>query len=75
MKQIAMAVMALPLIFGPALGQGIHLGPGGVDVNMGGRGADRTVREYRDDDGCMVRVMRHRSPDGDVVTRRSRDCD
>ena len=38
MKRIAMAAVALPLIFGPALAQGIHIGPRGVDVNMGARG-------------------------------------
>jgi hypothetical protein len=75
MKRIAIATVALPLIFGPALGEGIHIGPAGVDVNVGGRGGDRVVREYQDDDGCMVRVTRHRSPDGDMVTSKSRDCD
>ena len=75
MKRIAMAAVALPLILGPALGQGIHIGPGGVDVDVGARGGDTVIRRYQDDDGCMVRVVRHHSPDGDVVTRRLRDCD
>ena len=75
MKRIAMAAAALSLIVGPALAQGIHIGPRGVDVNVGARGGDSVVREYQDDDGCMVRVVRHRSPDGDMVTRRTRDCD
>ena len=38
MKRIAIAAAALPLIFGPALAQGIHIGPRGVDVNVGARG-------------------------------------
>jgi hypothetical protein len=75
MKRFVFVVAALPLIFGPALAQGIHIGPRGVDVDTGERGGDSVVREYQDDDGCMVRVMRHRSPDGDMVTRKTRDCD
>jgi hypothetical protein len=74
MKRLTIAALALPFTFAVAFGQGIHIGPDGVGIDTG-RDRDRMVREYQDDDGCMVRVMRHRSPDGDIVTNRIRDCD
>ncbi len=76
MKRIAMAAAALPFTLVGAFAQGIYVGPGGVGVDTGmGGGGDRVVRQYQDDDGCMVRVVRHRSPDGDVRTRRIRNCE
>ena len=75
MKHLTMVALALPFTFTVAFGQGIHIGPDGVGVDVGGRDGGRVVREYQDDDGCMVRVMRHRSRDGDIVTQRIRDCD
>ncbi len=76
MKRIAMMAVALPLTFTGAFAQGVYLGPGGVGVDTGlrGGGGDRVVREYQDDEGCTVRVIRHSGPDGQI-TRRDRRCD
>lgn len=41
---------------------------------MGGDHHRRVIREYEDDDGCTVRVIRYRRGDGDMVTRRERHC-
>jgi hypothetical protein len=77
MKRIALAAVALPFLLSGAFAQGVYIGPGGVgvDTGMGGMGGDRVVRQYQDDDGCMVKVVRHRSMDGDVTTRRIRSCE
>jgi len=74
-QRIAVAAVATPLSFFGAFAQGVYIGPGGVGIDTGAqRPADRLVREYEDDDGCTVRVMRHYRRDGDVVTRREREC-
>ena len=75
MKRIALAAAVLPFLFVGAYAQGIHIGPGGVDVSTGMGGQDHVVREYQDGDGCMVRVIRHRNDEGDMVTRKIRHCD
>ncbi len=74
MKRLAIVAAILPLTFAGALAQGIYLGPGGVGVDTGDHG-DHVIRKYQDDNGCMVRVIRHRRSDGDIVTRKIRDCD
>ncbi|MCW2283460.1 hypothetical protein M2323_001126 [Rhodoblastus acidophilus] len=73
-RSLAVAVLALPLTVSGAPAQGIHIGPGGVGVDMGGDHHRRVIREYEDDDGCTIRVIRYRRGDGDVVTRRERRC-
>jgi hypothetical protein len=71
---LAVAVVSLPLTVFGASAQGIHIGPDGVGVDTGMRDHQRVVREYEDDDGCAIRVIRYRRGDGDVVTRRERRC-
>jgi len=74
-QSIAVAMVALPLTVTGVPAQGIHIGPGGVGVDIGPGGHQRRViREYEDDDGCTVRVIRHQRGDGDMVTRRERHC-
>jgi hypothetical protein len=77
MKRLILAAIALPLTWAGAYAQGIHIGPGGVGIDTGVRtwGHREVIRQYEDSDGCMVRVIRYHRPDGDVVTRRTRDCD
>ena len=74
MKRIELAAAVLPLLLTVVFAQGVYVGPGGVGIDMGG-GGDHVVRQYQDDDGCMVKVVRHRSPDGDITTRRIRNCE
>lgn len=80
MKKLIFAAALLPLAWTGASAQGIHIGPEGVGVGDVGVGPyyshhHGVVREYQDSEGCRVRVSHHRRPDGDVVTRRIRDCD
>lgn len=77
MKRLILAAIALPLTWAGAYAQGIHIGPGGVGIDTGPHHyrQGEVVRQYQDEDGCMVRVIRYHRPDGDVVTRRTRDCD
>lgn len=80
MKKLVLAVALLPLAWTGASAQGVYIGPGGVGVGDVGVGPHywrhrEVVRQYEDDDGCTVRVIRDRRPDGDVMIRRSRDCD
>jgi hypothetical protein len=75
MKRIAMIAAMLPLTFTGAFAQGVYIGPGGVGVDTGIRGGnDHVVREYQDDQGCTVRVIRRNGPDGEE-TLRDRRCD
>lgn len=78
MKRLIFAVIALPLAVAGAHAQGVYIGPGGVGVDTGLRyqgGERRVIRQYEDSEGCTVRVVRYRRPDGDIVTRRIRDCE
>lgn len=74
MKHLTIAALALPFTFAAAFGQDIHIGPRGVGIDAGPSNSGQMVRQYQDNDGCMVRVIRHRSADGDMVTQRIRNC-
>ena len=74
-KGLAVAILALPLTASAVSAQGIHIGPDGVGVDVDpGDHHRRIIKEYEDDDGCTVRVIRYRRDDGDMITRRERHC-
>ena len=63
------AVAALTAVSASAASaQGIHIGPGGVDV-----GRDHGYRDRGDN--CRVVITHRRGPTGDSITVRRRICD
>lgn len=82
MKAIVLSCVIAVATAGAASAQGFYIGPNGVGVDAGPRYGyesrprrDRVVRQWEDDEGCTVRLIRSYRPDGDVVTRRIRSCD
>ncbi len=66
--------LVLPLAAFGASAQAIHIGPGASGSIWVGLTITGVIREYEDDNGCTVRVVRYRRGDGDMVTRRERHC-
>jgi hypothetical protein len=85
MKTFLLACGLVLVAASGASAQGFYIGPNGIGVDSGrrdwdrdrweGRGGGRVVREWEDDDGCTIRIIRREMPDGDVTTRRVRRCD
>ena len=76
----AFAAAAILAITVPAAAEdfGVHVGDNGVGVRVGDdhRG-DRHREGWREGrrDHCRTVIVKHRSPDGDMVVRRTRHCD
>jgi hypothetical protein len=74
----AVIAAALPLSV-PASAEdlGVHVGEGGVGVRVGhehDRDHWREGRRYGHE-GCRTITVKHRTPDGNVVIRKTRRCD
>ena len=53
----------------------IQLGPGGVQIDPGGRPAPREERVVREEGGCRTTIIRRMDEHGRRTTRRIRECD
>jgi len=53
----------------------IQLGPGGVQIDPGGRPGPREERIVRDEGPCRVTIIRRMDEYGRRTTRRIRECD
>jgi len=53
----------------------IQLGPGGVQIDPGGRPGPREERIVREEGGCRITIIRRMDEDGRRTTRRIRECD
>ena len=53
----------------------IQIGPGGVQIDPGGRAPPREERIVRQEGGCQVTIVRRIDAYGRRTTRRIRECD
>ena len=53
----------------------IQLGPGGVQIDPGGRAGPREEQIVRDEGPCRVTIIRRMDEYGRRSTRRIRECD
>src|SRR5215210_7549572 len=53
----------------------IQLGPGGAQIDPGGRSGPREERIVREEGGCRITIIRRMDEYGRRTTRRIRECD
>jgi len=53
----------------------IQFGPGGVQIDPGGRREPREERIVREEGGCRITIIRRTDENGRRTSRRVRECD